>query len=284
MLKHFRNVTKFPIALPDSEFSPPTRPVSLASVSTPSLSTPSSPSSQVTRLGRRVGAITAMAAVAILVAACGESTNANPPASSTSASATPAGQCSYPAAGGAAKQVKKPASSDIVRPGTVVKLDTNRGTISFTLDSAATPCTSASFVSLTRQGYFDKTKCHRLTTAGIYVLQCGSPTGSGSDGPGYSFADELPASAKPKNCDASGCRYPAGTVAMANAGPNTNGSQFFLVYADSPLPYRYAIFGTMDAASLTIVKKIAAGGSNNSNEHGDGQPNLTVSITKASVK
>ena len=77
-----------------------------------------------------------------------------------------------------------------------------------------------------RRGYFNRTHCHRLTTQGIYVLQCGDPTGTGSGGPGYSFNDE----------NLAGATYPAGTVAMANAGPNTNGSQFFFVWKNTTLP------------------------------------------------
>ena len=95
-------------------------------------------------------------------------------------------------------------------------------------------------MSLAEQGYFDDTTCHRLTTQGIFVLQCGDPTATGGGGPGYSFEDELDGAEK----------YPAGTIAMANAGPDTNGSQFFLVYEDTELPPSYTTFGTIDDAGL----------------------------------
>ena len=109
-----------------------------------------------------------------------------------------------------------------------------------------------SFLSLARQGYFDDTTCHRLTTAGIYVLQCGDPTATGMGGPGYAFADELlDGDSRIEPCHSQDlgqgpvdvCTYGAGTVAMANSGPNTNGSQFFLVYKSSPLPAAYTVFG-----------------------------------------
>ena len=82
------------------------------------------------------------------------------------------------------------------------------------------------------------------------MLQCGDPTGTGSGGPGYSFEDELDGTEK----------YPAGTIAMANAGPDTNGSQFFLVYEDTELPPSYTTFGTIDDAGLDVVREVADAG------------------------
>lgn len=210
-----------------------------------------------------------------LLTGCGSST----PAASTPA----AGQCTYNAGGAASKVVKTPSSTPT--SATQATLTTNHGTIGITLDPKDTPCTVNSFTSLAKQGYFDNTPCHRLTTSGIYVLQCGDPSGTGSGGPGYAFDDELSAAAKPKSCDAStgACTYPAGTVAMANAGPNTNGSQFFLVYQDSPLPYSYTIFGQMSADGLKAVQAVAAKGSNNSFGAGDGAPNEAVTIQTATA-
>jgi peptidyl-prolyl cis-trans isomerase B (cyclophilin B) len=98
------------------------------------------------------------------------------------------------------------------------------------------------------------------------VLQCGDPTGSGSGGPGYSFDDELTGKEK----------YPAGTLAMANAGPNTNGSQFFIVYADTPLPPSYTVFGTIDPEGLRVVKRIAGAGTSDGGP--DGAPKGDVLI------
>src|SRR5450755_2496910 len=149
---------------------------------------------------------------------------------------------------------------------------TNRGSIVLKLDAVKAPCTVNSFVYLASKKYFDATPCHRLTTAGIFVLQCGDPTGTGGGGPGYQFADE----------NQNGAVYPAGTVAMANAGPGTNGSQFFLVYADTTLPPKYTPFGTI-TGGLAVIQKIAAGGSDNSNGQGDGKPNVPVQITNVTV-
>ena len=82
------------------------------------------------------------------------------------------------------------------------------------------------------------------------MLQCGDPTGTGTGGPGYSFDDELSGDET----------YPAGTLAMANAGPNTNGSQFFIVYEDTQLPPAYAVFGTVDEAGVKTVQEVAGEG------------------------
>ena len=120
-----------------------------------------------------------------------------------------------------------------------------------------------SFKHLAEAKYFDGTSCHRLTTDNIFVLQCGDPTGTGSGGPGYQFGDE--------NLPTEGAdNYPAGTVAMANAGPGTNGSQFFLVYKDTQLPPSYTIFGTI-TKGLDVVQKVADAG-RTTNGAGDGKP------------
>ncbi|MDH6139791.1 MULTISPECIES: peptidylprolyl isomerase [Kitasatospora] len=144
-------------------------------------------------------------------------------------------------------------------------LDTNCGAVTFTMDASKAPHTVNSFVFLAGQNYFDHTKCHRLTTQGIYVLQCGDPTASGSGSPGYKFTDE----------NLTGATYPAGTVAMANSGPNTNGSQFFLVYKDTQLPPNYTPFGKI-TGGLDLLNKIAGAGENDANGPGDGSPNQTV--------
>ncbi|WP_134739282.1 peptidylprolyl isomerase [Nocardioides sp. 503] len=125
------------------------------------------------------------------------------------------------------------------------------GDLAVTLDADAAPCTVNSFTSLAAQGYFDDVDCHRLSQAPeVQVLQCGDPTGTGSGGPGYSFADELTGSET----------YDAGTLAMANAGPDTNGSQFFFVYGTWQLPSDYTVFGHVDAAGVEVLAGIAAKG------------------------
>jgi peptidyl-prolyl cis-trans isomerase B (cyclophilin B) len=157
-----------------------------------------------------------------------------------------------------------------------MKLATTCGEIDVALKTAA-PHTVNSFDFLAGKGYFDHTKCHRLTTNGIYVLQCGDPTGSGSGGPGYTIPDE---NLKDKSLKSN--VYPAGTIAMANTGQaHTGGSQFFLVYQDSQLPPSYTPFGTVSASGMKVLKKIAAAGE--STGGGDGAPNATVVINKATV-
>ncbi|MDQ0603279.1 peptidyl-prolyl cis-trans isomerase B (cyclophilin B) [Streptomyces canus] len=158
-----------------------------------------------------------------------------------------------------------------------MKLATTCGDIDIALKTKAAPHTVNSFDFLAAKGYFDHTKCHRLTTNGIYVLQCGDPTGSGSGGPGYTIPDE---NLKDKSLKDN--IYPAGTIAMANTGKaHTGGSQFFLVYQDSQLPPSYTPFGTVSESGMTVLKKIAAAGE--STGAGDGAPNATVVINKATV-
>jgi len=144
-----------------------------------------------------------------------------------------------------------------------VQFYTSQGIITVKMLTNAAPCTTWSFRFLASRGYFNGTHCHRLTTQNIYVLQCGDPTGTGSGGPGYSFNDE----------NLTGATYPAGTVAMANAGPNTNGSQFFFVWKDTTLAPAYTPFGTV-IGGMDVLQKIAAAGDDSQNNPGDGYPNL----------
>ena len=141
-----------------------------------------------------------------------------------------------------------------------------------------------SFVYLAAKNYFSNTPCHRLTTSGIYVLQCGDPTGKGTGGPGYEFYTENLASLK--TATASGTTealYPAGTVAMANSGSaDSNGSQFFLVYKNTELPPSYTPFGTI-ASGLDVIQNVAKAGSTNSNAQGDGAPKEKVQIERVTI-
>jgi peptidyl-prolyl cis-trans isomerase B (cyclophilin B) len=147
----------------------------------------------------------------------------------------------------------EPGSSD----ATSAVIATSCGDITVELYPTEAPQAVASFDFLAGEGYFDGTACHRLVTAGIFVLQCGDPTATGTGGPGYTFgpvenapADDL---------------YPAGTLAMARVGGDgdSNGSQFFLVYEDSPIPSDeaggYTVFGRV-TEGLDIVQTIAEGG------------------------
>jgi peptidyl-prolyl cis-trans isomerase B (cyclophilin B) len=148
--------------------------------------------------------------------------------------------------------------------GTIaVSLWTNYGRIPMTLDRSLAPCTVESHVHLTLFGFYNRTICHRLTAyPTLSVLQCGDPSGTGEGGPGYRYKDELPTNLPPAPTDPTGARriYKRGTLAMANAGPDTNGSQFFLVYKDSALRPNYTIFGTVDPAGMDVLDRIAAAG------------------------
>ena len=197
------------------------------------------------------------------------------------------GPCTYTTDGTqAAKKVDLPPSTPPAENPTSMTIATDRGDIPITLEPDQAPCAVNSFVSLAKQGYFDDSTCHRLTTQGYYVLQCGDPTGTGSGGPGYTFPDELVAGdSRLQPCSGSGatayCTYNAGTIAMANRGPDTNGSQFFLVYGSSPFPPAYTVLGHLDAAGLKVVKAIAADGIGTPNGMGpgDGAPKSPVKIT-----
>jgi peptidyl-prolyl cis-trans isomerase B (cyclophilin B) len=198
--------------------------------------------------------------------------------SSPSPSATEGAGCTYSKTG-------EPAATDVgipsydashpeqyERPFTAT-LVTNRGDVTIEMATAEAPCTTNSFRHLADEGYFDGTSCHRLTTSNIFVLQCGDPTGSGSGGPGYQFGEEnLPADGENN--------YPAGTVAMANAGSGTNGSQFFLVYEDTTLPPDYTIFGTV-TKGLDVVQAVAEAGVEGGG--GDGTPAKPVTIESVRI-
>ncbi|MEU9006928.1 peptidylprolyl isomerase [Streptomyces sp. NPDC059982] len=160
-------------------------------------------------------------------------------------------------------------------------LKTSAGDVKFEMDAAKTPQTVNSFKTLADKGFFDNTKCHRLVTGGIYVLQCGDPQGTGSGGPGYTIPDEnLDALGKPN--EQGQVIYPAGTVAMANTGqPGTGGSQFFLVYKDSPLAPTYTPFGKIDPAGLKVLEDVAKAGT--ADGAPDGAPKTPVTIQKGTV-
>ncbi|MFF7260282.1 peptidylprolyl isomerase [Streptomyces sp. NPDC008159] len=194
--------------------------------------------------------------------------------------------CEKPAAGKVKElSFKKEPALTIDKTATyTMDLQTTCGAIGITMDAAKAPHTVNSFDFLVNKGYLDHTKCHRLTTQGIYVLQCGDPKGTGMGGPGYTIPDE-----NLKDPRLKGDVYPAGTVAMANQfnaqtgqGKNSGGSQFFLVFQDSQLPANYTPFGTVSKDGMKVLKKIADAGENTG--MGDGTPNATVVINKATVK
>jgi peptidyl-prolyl cis-trans isomerase B (cyclophilin B) len=183
-------------------------------------------------------------------------------------------ECAYDDSGMApASDVDAPTSEAVAEGEIPVRLETSVGDLSLTLDAEAAPCASHSLVSLVEQGWFDDTTCHRLTTQGIFVLQCGDPTATGTGGPGYQFEDELTGEET----------YPAGTLAMANSGEDTNGSQFFIVYEDTQLPPLYTVFGTVDDATLQAVREVARAGTDDAWGAGNGVPLTEVAIESATV-
>jgi peptidyl-prolyl cis-trans isomerase B (cyclophilin B) len=205
-----------------------------------------------------------------------------PPLPPFKPSASVGADCQYPATKeAAAKDAEPPRTGKVpTDPAQVsASMMTNQGPIGLLLANNESPCTVNSFASLAGQKYFDDTQCHRLTTAPMLgVLQCGDPTGEGTGGPGYKFANEYPTDQYPPNDPKldQPVLYPRGTMAMANAGPNTNGSQFFLVYRDSELPPQYTVFGTIQADGLATLDKIAKAGVAGGGE--DGSPATEVTI------
>lgn len=156
----------------------------------------------------------------------------------------------------------------------VFTLNTNCGTIVFKAFGKKATATVIAMTFLAKSGYFDHSLCHRLTTASIFVLQCGDPTASGSGGPPFTYRDENLPSDEADD-------YPAGTIAMANSGPDTNGSQFFIVYKDTYLPPSYTVWGLV-TQGLDIVKKVATAGIVGGGT--DGTPKQTIALDSVSVK
>jgi peptidyl-prolyl cis-trans isomerase B (cyclophilin B) len=189
----------------------------------------------------------------------------------------PPGQCLYSkvpaqAGAGATKNVgvpsKKPAKQDVT-----ATMATNRGNIVMALDGRKAPCTVNSFQFLTSKRFFDHTSCHRVVNKGIYVLQCGKPAGT-AQGPSYQFGTE----------NTTGAKYTRGVLAMANSGtPDSNGSQFFIVYKNSPLPPQYTIFGHV-TSGIGIVEKVGqAGPTKEDPQVGGGPPKKKVTIEKVTL-
>jgi peptidyl-prolyl cis-trans isomerase B (cyclophilin B) len=199
--------------------------------------------------------------------------------------AEPAHHCSYTSAGSGKPSL--PAATPDWHATYTATITTSRGPIAIKLANSQATCTVNSFVHLAETSFWDNTQCHRVSdSGGLYMLQCGDPTASGSKtlscsgtntagsgGPGYQFSDE----------NLTGATYPAGTVAMANSGANTNGSQFFLVFANTSLPASYTPFGTI-TSGLDILQNVAkAGTSCTYAGAGGGVPKDKVVITKVSI-
>jgi len=179
-------------------------------------------------------------------------------------------------------KVKQPAANVLPTTRTLT-IKTNCGSIVIALLSTQAPVTVSAISTLANAGYYNKSICHRLTTDGLYVLQCGDPTLTGGGSPtGWTgYVDEN----LPKDV---ANNYPAGTVAMANSGPKTNGSQFFLVYKDTKLRPNYTIWGRI-VKGLDLVKKIGEVGAYKMNGQQayyvpDGYPVQTVEILRARAR
>ena len=156
-----------------------------------------------------------------------------------------------------------------------ISFNTNQGEIVIETTPSLAPLTVNAIAALAQKNYFDKTICHRLTTEGIYVLQCGDPTGTGTGGPGFTIPDENLPQPTENN-------YPAGTVAMANAGPGTSGSQFFLVYQDTTLGPDYTIWGSI-TSGLDILQTIASAGVVDGGADGAPLTGVTIESTKVTI-
>ncbi len=224
---------------------------------------------------KRLVAISATLAC-LSLAACGNegdatasdpSTNETPSETTSDAPAESSViECEYVEGGSpAVKEVELPPSEPTVSGEVNVVFETTLGDIPATLDADATPCTVNSFVSLAEQGFFDDSPCPRMATSPSFgILQCGDPSGTGSGGPGYSYADELTGEET----------YNAGTLAMANAGADTNGSQFLFVFNYSPgLTPNNNVFGTVYPAGLKLLTDADKAGDDGSHPAGGGVPN-----------
>ena len=214
------------------------------------------------------------------------STSASASASSTAAAvAEPAHHCTYTSSGGGKPSL--PTTSPDYNATYTATINTNLGKINIGLLNSKATCTVNSFVHLAETNFFNNTQCWRVDngTGGIYMLQCGDPTATaksklscssstlGSGGPGYQFADE----------NLTGATYPAGTVAMANGGANTNGSQFFLVFKNTSLSASYTPFGKI-TSGLDILQNVAkAGTSCTIQSVGGGVPKEKVIINSVTV-
>jgi cyclophilin family peptidyl-prolyl cis-trans isomerase len=217
-------------------------------------------------------------------AAADPSTSSSAPASTTAAApvlnADGTASCTY-----APDDSGNPNLKDVGTPPTpeatptqgtsTLLMSTNQGDLTLTLDRTKAPCAAASFTYLAAQKFFDGSSCHRMVNQPNFgVLQCGDPTGTGSGGPSYKYAEEV----TPETT------YPRGTIAMAKtSAPGTTGSQFFLCFVDTQLPPQYTVVGTVDEAGLAVLDTVAAGGNNGANGEGDGAPNTPVTISALSV-
>jgi cyclophilin family peptidyl-prolyl cis-trans isomerase len=183
------------------------------------------------------------------------------------------GTTECPPAAGAAKQTQSFSApfKQCIDPAKTytATIVTTKGELKVALDPKKAPGTVNNFVALARNKYFDGTPCHRIIPS--FVAQCGDPTGKGTGGPGYKFADELPQAGE----------YKIGSLAMANSGPNTNGSQFFIITGDQgvALPPNYSLFGQALPGQDAVIKALDAAGSDQNNGVPPKEPVSLTSVT-----
>lgn len=206
---------------------------------------------------------------------------------STAAVAEPATHCTYTASsGGAVSKVSLPPATPDYKAAYTASINTNLGAIKINLLNSKATCAVNSFIHLASTGFWNNTQCHRVSNSNpLYMLQCGDPTAKaaekltcssatlGTGGPGYAFADE----------NLTGATYTAGTVAMANSGASTNGSQFFLVFKNTSLAASYTPFGTI-TSGLDILQNVAKAGTSCTMSAGGGVPKEKVIINSVSIK
>jgi len=205
---------------------------------------------------------------------------ATPTSSATTAATTvaePAHHCTYNAVTtNVARKVPLPSATPDYTASYTATIKTNLGDLKLNLLNSKATCTVNSFVHLAEAAFYNQTPCPRLSTSeGLYMLQCGDPTGKGTGGPGYEFASE----------NLTGATYPAGTLAMANTGaPDSNGSQFFLVYQNSTLSPAYTPFGKI-VSGLNILQNVGKRGYGPPlNSAGGGAPKESVEIESVTIK
>jgi peptidyl-prolyl cis-trans isomerase B (cyclophilin B) len=195
---------------------------------------------------------------------------------SVSSAAEPATHCTYTAHPPAARKVGTPPAKPDTTAQYLATIKTSRGDVVVKLLNSKATCTVNSFVYLAQHKFFNATPCPRLSTTNeVFILQCGDPTGTGSGGPGYEFASE----------NLTGATYPAGTMAMANSGaPDSNGSQFFVVYKNSTLSPDYTPFGTI-VKGLNIIQDVGQRGFGPPlNSAGGGKPKESVEIKGVTIR
>ena len=207
------------------------------------------------RTGRTVGVAAAVSA--LLLAGCAKApTDATQSDTVTTAWVS----CEYTVTGGAARVADPPSGAQVPATGTAtVTLTMAAGTLTVTLDRSAAPCAVHSFESLAAQGYYTGTSCHRLTNAGMRILQCGDPSGTGEGTSGYGLTPETNSPLVTcTNETRTECSYPAGLVVLAD--PEHDGGQFFMTYAESAISGDYPVLGTIDEAGQQVLTQIAEKG------------------------